>query len=169
MYRKIGNEAGYSLIEMSVVMLLLVMFGLGVFMLALSSSNAYEMLTMDKTVNEDIRIASSYITTKLRQNDKVDSVKVVKAYADKSDALVISEDISGETYVTWIYMSEGKLREVTIPDTLSPNDDLSFVISDIDSLEISIDGKTILFSIAKGDQMLSSKAVTLRTSAAYKE
>lgn len=169
MIKKIGNEEGYSLIEMSVTMLLLVLFGLGIFMLAASSSGAYEMLTSDKSNNENIRIASSYITTKLRQNDRVNSVEVVQSYSDQSDALVISEVISGETYLTWIYMSEGKLREVTIPESLSPNDDLSFIISDIDSFELSVDGNTILFSLVKEDRILSDKAVTLRTSVGFNE
>lgn len=169
MFRIVKNEQGYSLIEMAVAMLLLVMFGLGIFMLAASSSGAYEMLTSKKSVNEEIRIASSYITTKLRQNDRENSVHVIEDYTDSSDALVISESISGETYLTWIYMSEGKLREVTIPESLSPSDDLSFIISEIDTFKLFIEGKTIFFSIAKDDKVLANKAVTLRTTMGFKE
>lgn len=157
------------MIEMSVTMLLLVLFGLGIFMLAASSSGAYEVLTSDKANNESIRIASSYITTKLRQNDRAETVEVIRGYSDHSDALVISEEISGETYLTWIYMSGGMLREVTIPETLSPNDDLSFAISEIDSFELSVDGKTILFTLSKDNRTLSNKAVTLRTSVGLNE
>lgn len=169
MFRIMKNEQGYSLIEMAVAMLLLVMFGLGIFMLAASSSGAYEMLTSKKSVNEEIRIASSYITTKLRQNDREDSIQVIKNYTDSSDALIINETISGEVYQTWIYMSNGKLREVTIPETLTPSDDLSFIISEIDTFELSVDGKTVFFSIAKDDKSIENKAVSLRTTVGYKE
>lgn len=169
MFKIFKNEQGYSLIEMAVAMLLLVMFGLGIFMLAASSSGAYEMLTSKKSVNEEIRIASSYITTKLRQNDREDSVQVIKKYSDLSDALVINETISGEVYKTWIYMSEGKLREVTIPESLSPDDDLSFIIAEIDTFELFTEGKTVFFSIANEGKSIENKAVTLRTNVSYKE
>ncbi|HAS74912.1 MAG TPA: hypothetical protein DCS67_12275 [Clostridiales bacterium UBA8960] len=163
MFKWVKNEGGYSLIEMSVVMLLLVIFGLGIFMLAASSTTAYESLVSDRAINEELRIASSYVTTKLRQNDRMDSIFVMKNYMESSDAIVIYEDISGEKYVTWIYLSEGKLREVTIPEDLEPSDDLSFIIASIDSLNIAVDRNTMSFRLSKDEQLLMDKIITLKS------
>lgn len=157
------NEGGYSLIEMSVVMMLLVLFGLGVFMLAASSTTAYETLVKDKSIGEDLRIVSSYVSTKLRQNDRVDSIFVMEDYFGTSDALVIYEEISGENYVTWIYMSDGNLREVTVPEALEPNDDLSFIIASIDTFNITVDRNSALFSMSKEGQRLDDKIITLKS------
>jgi len=156
-------QNGFSLIEMSIVMLLLVLFGLGIFMLAAATTTTYESLVEKKTESESFRIASSYIITKIRQNDRLDSVKIEpNAFGDR-DALIVIETINDEIYETWIYVSEGRLREATVLKGVTPNDDLSFEIAEIDHLNLSGDAHSLTISIEKGDRVLTDILVTLKS------
>jgi prepilin-type N-terminal cleavage/methylation domain-containing protein len=158
-----NTQHGYSLIEMSIVMLLLVLFGLGIFMLAASTTTTYESLVENKAEGEAIRIASSYIVTKIRQNDKIDSIKIDSKTFDDRDALIVLETINDETYETWIYVSEGYLREVTVLKGIMPNDDLSFEIAEIDRLTLSGSDHSLVIGIKKGEKDLKDILVTLKS------
>ena len=79
MKSKIVEPNGYSLIEMMIVMMLLVLFGLGIFMLAATSSTTYQKLVEDKETAGELRIASSYLMTKIRQNDRMGAIRIEKS------------------------------------------------------------------------------------------
>lgn len=157
------TQNGYSLIEMSIVMLLLVIFGLGIFMLAAATTTTYESLVDKKSESESLRIASSYIVTKIRQNDRVDSVKIDPNAFDDRDALIVLETINDEDYETWIYVSEGSLREATVLKGVSPNDDMSFEIAEIDRLVLTGSEHSLVIGIGKGDKSLTDILVTLKS------
>lgn len=159
----IHAHQGYSLIEMSIVMMLLVLFGLGIFMLAAATTTTYESLVENKADNESIRIASSYIVTKIRQNDRMDSIKIDSNAFDDRDALVVLETINDEVYETWIYVSEGHLREATVLKGVTPSDDLSFEIADIDGLTLSGSDHSLVIGIEKGEKDLKDILVTLKS------
>ena len=163
MLRKFGDQSGYSLIEMSIVMLLLVLFSLGIFLLAAASTTTYESLVDQKNTSEDLRIASSYLVTKIRQNDRLSGVSIDRVTFDKKDTLIIKEIIEEEIYVTWIYVSEGILREVTILEGVSPSDDLSFEIANIDKLELNGNENKLTIRLNKGETVLPEILVTLKT------
>lgn len=157
------SESGYSLIEMTIAMLLLVVFGLAVFMLAASSTTTYEKLVDDKNTSEELRVASSYLVTKLRQNDQKEAISLETNLLFDSKALTIREVIGDETYVTWIYVSEGVLREVTVLEGIEPSDDLSFEIAKVDEMEIRVNDQSIYIALEKGDRTIPELQVTLKT------
>ena len=159
----IKNENGYSFIETAIVMMLLLLFSLGIFLLAATTSTTYESLVEDKTETEELRIASSYIVTKLRQNDRSDSVTVDYKTLEFSEALVISETITDEIYETWIYLDQGTLRELTLLKDEPLNLDMSFEIAKVDTLKMNVDKKSIVFSLSKGETSLSDVFVTLKS------
>ena len=159
----IKNENGYSFIETAIVMMLLLLFSLGIFLLAATTSTTYESLVEDKTETEELRIASSYIVTKLRQNDRLDSVTVDYKTLEFSEALVISETITDEIYETWIYLDQGTLRELTLLKDEPLNLDMSFEIAKVDTLKMNVDKKSIVFSLSKGETSLSDVFVTLKS------
>lgn len=170
MIKLFRKQEGYSLIEMSIVMMLLILFGLGVFMLAAASTTSYQGLVSDKNDNESLRIASSYIITKLRQNDRSESIEIANKGLGGKDALVIKEELAGDLYETWIYESNGVLREVTVLSGTKPTDDLSFEIADVDKLKLSFTDKSIYISIEKNGLSLSDLIVTLKSNVlTYKE
>lgn len=157
------SESGYSLIEMTIAMLLLVVFGLAVFMLAASSTTTYEKLVDDKNTSEELRVASSYLVTKLRQNDQKEAISLESNLLFDSKALTIREVIGDETYVTWIYVSEGVLREVTVLEGIEPSDDLSFEIAKVDEMEIRVNDQSVYIALEKGDRTIPELQVTLKT------
>ena len=170
MKKRLLNQEGYSLIEMSIVMMLLLLFGLGIFMLAAASTSSYESLVKDKNDNESLRIASSYIVTKLRQNDRFESVQIASKGLDGKDALIIKEELAGDLYETWIYEAHGILREVTVLSGTKPTEDLSFEIADIDKLSFTYSKKSIYITIEKNGASLSDLIVTLKSEISiYKE
>ncbi len=131
-----GNEKGYSLVEMTVGMLLLLVFVTALFTLTASSAGSYERLVNEKEIDTEFRIASSYLTTKLRQNDRAGAVELVMQDNEPKVAIKISENLSGEIYETWIYVADGLLKEVMIPAGMEFDDDFAFVIAEIDKMEL---------------------------------
>lgn len=157
------SQNGYSLVEVSIVMLLLVLFALGIFMLAAATTTTYESLVEAKSESESLRIASSYIVTKLRQNDRMDSVRIQPNAYIGSDVLILEETLDDEIYETWIYVSEGKLREAIVLKGVAPSDDISFEIAEIDDLRLSGSAHSLVIGIQKGERILEEILVTLKS------
>lgn len=163
------KDNGYSLVEMTVVMLLLVVFGLGIFMLAATTTTTYSTLVDEKSSTEHLRIASSFLTTKIRQNDRAEGIFVLKEYEDFGDVLLIEEAFGDDIYITWIYVSEGTLREATIPIDMYPTDDLSFEIASIDTFSLSYDEKWVSFDLTKSDKFLNDVTVSIKSTVSVYE
>ena len=160
---KLGSESGYSLIEMTIAMLLLVVFGLAIFMLAASSTTTYEKLVDDKNTSEELRVASSYLVTKLRQNDQKDAISLESTLQFDSEVLTIREVIGEEVYVTWIYVNGGALREVTVLEGVDPSDDLSFEIAKVDKMAIRVSDQAIFIALEKGNRAIPEIQVTMKS------
>ncbi|MBE0449624.1 MAG: DUF4860 domain-containing protein [Clostridia bacterium] len=139
-----GNEKGYSLVEMAVGMLLLLIFGTALLTLTASSAGSYERLVNEKAIDTEFRIASSYLTTKLRQNDRSGAVVLISQDTEPGVAIKISEDLSGEIYETWIYVADGFLKEVMIPAGVAFDGDYAFVIAEIDQMELIDDEEGVI-------------------------
>lgn len=151
MRRAFNTEKGYSAVEWFMVMGLLMLFSIAIFILAASSSNTYQQLIEAKEDDTELRIATSYVMTKLKQNDAFESIQVVDRLDLEYSAIMISELLLGEVYETWIYWSDGSLREATIMKNGKLDDDLSFVISNVDAFDVFIDENGALrFTLIKG-------------------
>lgn len=149
------NDKGYSAIEWVVVLMLLMVFITSTFVLAASASQTYENLVDDHELDTELRIAASYLSTKLKQNDEENVLHIVSRLDQDGNALLILETILDETYETWIYLSDGFLREATIPMNAKLDDDLSFPIAKIDYFSIDVvDEKSVFIEIGKGDAPL---------------
>lgn len=59
--------------------------------------------------NFELRTSLSYVTTKVRQSDSAGMIRVEDI--DNQKALVLSEEIDGDRYETWIYHYKGQLYE----------------------------------------------------------
>ncbi len=128
---------GRALIETIISMLLLILLGVGCFSLAVSSVGAYKRLYDSKGKNTELRIASSFITTKIRQNDMTGCLEVRPDPISGNNALVIHEEIDGVIYTTWIFLSDGHLYEAIVLQDESPSVDIGQPIAKIDLFEIN--------------------------------
>lgn len=135
----IKNNSGYSLIELILVMVLIVIFGLSTFTLVVSGNNAYQNIIEKKALNSELRVAVSYLDMKLRQGDSQGEIHVKKIPNNYNNAIVIQELVEGKTYETWIYFNKGKLREAFILQGTPIVDQTSFAIAEIDGFDIRYD------------------------------
>jgi len=91
-------------------LLLLGVFALCVLAVLLTGGDAYRRLTERDRAAWDRRTAAQYLTTRVRQSDRLGAV-TVESFGG-ADALVLTEEIDGEPYETRIYCSDGWLREL---------------------------------------------------------
>lgn len=131
------NSLGYSLIEMTLVMGLMVLFSLATLTLVASGSGAYKGLLHDKTDNSELRVAVAYLSNKLKQSDVSGAVSLRLQPYGEGQALVLAEDIDGEGYETWIYFHDGVLREGLIRKGTGISDELCFDIASLSGFELS--------------------------------
>jgi len=89
------------------VLLVLTVFAISILGVLLTGADVYGSLAEESAAHHDWRTAEHYLATRLRQSGRVQ-----EADFGGVQALVIPEDIGGETYVTRIYCYEGWLREL---------------------------------------------------------
>ena len=159
------NSGGVS-IEVLATMLLLLLLGICIFSLAITSTSAYERIYQEKSVSSSVRTALSFIEMKIRQNDIQGAVRIENNPINLEQSLVITEEYNSEFYETWIYRSGGKLREAFMPAGEPPADDLSFEIADLSGFSISMDRNTIRVSVMgneQGKQVSLDSLISLRS------
>jgi type II secretory pathway pseudopilin PulG len=132
-------DKGYTLLELIFVMALLTMFGITAVTLVISGSKAYNAIIAVKNDNAEIRIASSYINMKIRQNDLSGNIRVTKSPVGQGAAVVIEEKAGSAVYETWIYWDSGKLREGYIEQGDTLRNEISFTIAEIDGFSAEYD------------------------------
>ena len=92
------------------VLLLFCVFAVCVLSVLLTGAGAYRRLTERDRVSYYRRTAAQYIAEKVRQADTWNDVSV-EDFGGR-DALVLAEEIDGETYLTRIYYHDGYIREL---------------------------------------------------------
>jgi len=85
-------------------------FAVCVLMVLLTGADVYKRLVDRDRASYDQRTAVNYLTTKVRQADLVDMVRIQNS--EDRDVLVITEEIDGNCYETWIYCYDGYIREL---------------------------------------------------------
>lgn len=149
-YRKSKeNNGGYALIELALVIALLALFGVATLSLVVTGSAAYKDINEKKELDSELRVAISYLDTKVKQNDSEGALSLGSNPAGDGRALIVSEFIGETQYETWIYLSGGKLREVLIEKGEPVLDDLGFEIAEIEgfSAECDPDGMLLQFKV----------------------
>lgn len=131
------NEHGYSLLEMTLVMGLLVLFSLATLTLVASGSGAYKALLSEKADNSELRVALGYVSNKVKQADADECIAVKPHPYGEGQALVIYENYDGDQYETWIYFHEGALREGLIRSDTPIQDEFTFEIAALSGFEIT--------------------------------
>ena len=104
--------------NMSSILVLVLFAGFAVCILSvlLTGADLYQTLTLRDQASYDRRTAAQYITTKVRQNDRVDMLFVgafeEERAEDQGDTLYLVETVDGETYYTKLYCYDGYVREL---------------------------------------------------------
>lgn len=91
-------------------MLLFLVFVLSALFTVLIGSRVYENITLRSDANYTGNTALSYIANKVRQGDRAGMVDVVEV--EGVQVLEMRQRIGDSEYVTWIYWTDGAIREL---------------------------------------------------------
>lgn len=107
MNRKQENR---HIVDILFVLALFCVFAVSVLLLVSIGANIYQKTVDDMDSNYNSRTAFSYITEKIRQNDTASAVSV--GTLDDVPAIILSQEIEGEIFHTYLYEYDGYLTEL---------------------------------------------------------
>lgn len=135
-------------------LLLLGLFGLGTLGVLLQGASAYRALSARDEAAALRRTCVQFLSTKVRQAPSADAVSLSDF---GGGALVIREDLEGQTCLTRIYCFEGWLMELfTVGEgafqpadgeKILPLESLSFVLQNGNHLQIFLPEETLTFRL----------------------
>ena len=165
------NNRGNSLIELIMVMVLLVLFGVTIYTIIYAGSEAQRHIISDKDAEINARIALSYVNVKLRQNDMAGKISVQENPLTGQNAIVIRDyDEQGAPFDTWFFHADDGIYEFIGLEGELPDIDLSLPIIEMEGLGYAIaydEGRrsiTCTISYPYRDQMEAlSTAIHLRS------
>lgn len=108
------SQEHHHIVDILFVLALFGVFAVSALVLVTIGAGVYQNTVQDMGSNFDSRTAMAYLTEKIRQNDGADSVSI--GTLENTDALLLSQDIDGETYITYLYYHDGTLRELFIKE-----------------------------------------------------
>ena len=140
-------------------LLLVGVFAVCVLMVLLTGADTYHRLNQRDQSAYDTRTAAQYVTTKLRQADRLDCVSIERF--GNSDALVLADEIDGERYVTRVYTYDGYLMELfsSAEDKMNPEDGERLM--PLTGLDARLDRRKVTVTCDEGEKE-TTFSVTLR-------
>lgn len=150
---------GTHLADVLFTLSLFCVFAASSLMVVTIGANVYKGTIGRMNQNFDTRASLTYITNKVRQNDRAGSVRLGEL--EGLPALVLTQEIGGRAYSTWIYHYEGALREIFsgADNPVKPSDGRSIVAVASFSMEQAGDG---LYAFTSVDAQGRSVSVRLR-------
>ena len=142
------NNKGVSKVDVILVMILILLMGLAVFTLVVSSSDTYKNVIDEKENLSNLRIAASYIDNKIKQSDEQSSIYIKNNPINGEASIVIVQRVDNENYETWIYLSDRMLKEAYIKQEQEFTDDMSFDIASIEEFVPSINDDIMEITIS---------------------
>lgn len=104
------------IIDTLFVLALFVIFALCALVLVSIGADVYQKTVNNMDKNYNSRTAFSYVTEKIRQNDEGGAFEVREV--DGVTAVVLSKEIDGNMYHTYLYEHDGYLKELFAGDSL---------------------------------------------------
>lgn len=98
------------IVDVLFVLALFVVFTLSALVLVILGASVYQRTVSYMDENYTSRTASSYLTEKVHQNDLYDSISI--GQLESTPALLLNREINDTSYVTYLYLYEGSLREL---------------------------------------------------------
>jgi hypothetical protein len=113
------DNVGYKnkhIIDSVFVICLMLLFVLSALSVIAIGAAIYKKNVSSMSTNDSHRIASSYITEKVRQGDEYGQIHVEEIFGE--NALVLTKELNGTLYNTYIYDYNGHLMELFARDDL---------------------------------------------------
>ncbi len=113
MKRKKHTSNKFSIQFIFIMLLFLIIVILSVMIINLGRE-IYISINNDRTNNYELRVSFSYISNKLRQADKENTVDIRDF--NGNPAIVIKETYEGLSYENWIYYHDNSIYEILIDE-----------------------------------------------------
>lgn len=138
----------HHIVDIIFVLSLFCVFAVMALFVVVLGANVYKSINSNMTSNYNSRTSVAYITEKVHQSDTPGSVKISELSG--SDALVLTQELEGQTYETWIYIYEGQLSEVLVKQGRDPSPSAGQTIMELAALDLE-DSSTGLIKIGVTD------------------
>lgn len=129
MIRALEDRAGKTQVEVLAVFVLLLLLGVSAFTLAMAGADSFKAMSSYRDSSAATRIAVSYTAMKVHQYDAQGVLTLEPHPVTGETALVIRETVSDQIYETWIYYSDGYLREALVTAGQTPTDEYGFEVT----------------------------------------
>ncbi len=110
--------------------------------LAIIGVDVYEKNVESSNENYNIRTSVLYLTEKIRQNEMNGMVRVDELHS--SQAIVLSQEINELIYETWVYVENGYLCEVLVPEGYEVMENTGQEIMPMSGLEFEMNSEGLL-------------------------
>ena len=140
-------------------LVLFVLFAITALFVTSSGALAYKNVSQTMEERFDRSTCVSYITAKIRGN--TDNGKITVESFCGNSALCIRETINDSVYTTYIYCSDGAVRELFCLEGLELGADAGSVIADAQSLSFSEKGNLITARLTDNQGKVTSFSVCL--------
>lgn len=157
MDRKIRLNISSTPLDFVFILMLLCVFAFGALMSVILGANTYKGIKEDMDSNFELRTPLSYVSTKIRQNDEIDSIRIINK--EGVDALVLEREDNGIPCQTWIYEYDKSLYEVYIEK--GTDFELSDGLSIIPSYGLQFSLKDNLLTVTAKDHNGDSHHISL--------
>ncbi|MDL2237764.1 DUF4860 domain-containing protein [Christensenellaceae bacterium OttesenSCG-928-K19] len=142
------KQKDQHIIDIVFVLSLFCVFAVLALFVVVLGANVYQSISGVMTENYNVRSSISYLTEKIHQGDSHGDIVIEKF--GEGDALVLSQEIEGAVYETWIYLNEGSLTELMVPEGTEFDPESGQAIMELSDLVLeSLDGR--LFRITAVD------------------
>lgn len=101
------------------VLILFLIFTLSALTVILVGARVYESTASRMDDNYTVRTALAYVSEKIRQSDQSDAISVTEL--EGTPAIVLSQDIDGVPYATYLYFYDQALHELFIKGSATPS------------------------------------------------
>ena len=146
-----------------IVLLLFFLFAITAFVLIIIGIKQYKLTVDTMNTNYEVRTATSYLTEKIRQHDTGPGITTTTL--DNTPALMLSEDIDSNTYITYIYYYDGYLRELFVSSDAVFSVESGQPIIEIGGLDITeVTVNSISISLTTTDGHKSSMYLSTKSS-----
>ena len=111
-----------SIMDFLFILALFGAFAITGLLVVLFGSKVYKSTVAKMDANYASRTALSYITEKVRAHDFTGGIEIQEGEGDDS-VLLLKDKVNDKTYVTYMYVAEGMLKECTVSEDYDFNYD----------------------------------------------
>ena len=137
-------------------------FAASALIIVIMGADVYQKSVNDMNRNSTIRTSLSYLSEKIHQNDAENGIRIDQL--NDRPSLVLTQNLNGETYETWIYAYDGMLCEIMtdLENGFTPEEGQP--ILEIGSFSLEQNGSRIILTVSDTQGNTSSLSVSPRSS-----